>query len=153
MSIYKTLLESADKGGRYKIDLNKKDLWIGRKQYIKEGVMQVEDELIDKHDLARDFGIVINVDSWEVIKYLYKQYKVSVPNSKWKDKSYFKALPVDELTDADRAYNIDRKYGQAMLEGYILLASLAGWIEWQNEDQWFWQDEEDEDLIVLKQWI
>lgn len=148
MSIYKTLLESAERGGRFKIDLSKKDLWIGRKQYVKKGEVIDEDELINKDDLEIDVS-----DSWEVIKYLYQKYKHSIPNSRWKDKSYFKALTVEELTDAEMAFNDDRNYAQAMLEGYILLAGLSGWIKWPNDEHWFWQSDEDEDLIVMKQWI
>lgn len=155
MSIYETLLRQADKGGRYKIDLNKINLCIGRKYYIKEGEVIYDETLIDKDDLKNilDVDIDISEDTWNVIKYLYQAYKHSVPTEHWRDKSYFKALPVEELTDDELAFNITRSLGQAMLEGYILLASMLGWIEWQNEEHWFWQAEEDENCIILKQWI
>lgn len=155
MSIYETLLRKADKGGRYKIDLNKKDLWIGRKHYIKNGEVMYDEELINKDDLKNvlDIEIDISQDAWNVIKYLYQEYKHSTLNEKWKDTSYFKALPLKELTDDELAYNVTRHFGQAMIEGYILLASMIGWIEWKDEGHWFWQDVEDEDLIIMKQWI
>lgn len=155
MSIYETLLRKADKGGRYKINLNKKDLWIGRKHYIKKGEVMHDEVLIDKDDLKNVLGIEVDLskDTWNVVKYLYQKYKHSVPNEKWKDRSYFKALSVEELKDDELAFNITRNFGQAMLEGYILLASMIGWIKWQDEENWFWQDEEDENCIILRDWI
>lgn len=155
MSIYEKLLRQADKNGKYKIDLNKKDLWIGRKHYIKNGEVMHDEDLIEKDDLKNVFGLEVDIsqDVWNVIKYLYQEYKHSIPNEKWKDTSYFKALSIEELTDDELAFNITRCFGQAMLEGYILLASMIGWIKWQDEEHWFWQDVEDEDCIVLKQWI
>lgn len=154
MSIYEKLLRHADKGGRYRIDLNKKDLWIGRKHIIKGGEFD-DEELINNNDLKNVLGIEIDlsINTLNVIKYLYQEYKHSIPDSKWKDYSYFKSLSIEELTDDELAFNITRHLGQAMLEGYILLASLSGWIKWPNEEQWFWQDVEDENCIILKQWI
>ena len=84
---------------------------------------------------------------------LYNDYKHSVPGKNSNRKSYFKALPVEELTDAELACNGDRDFHQASLEGYILLASLAGWIEWFIDDYWFWQDDNDKELVVLREWI
>lgn len=154
MSIYKTLLQHASQGRNFRINLNSKDLWIGKKQYIKEGEMIViDDELIDKEDL-QEFGIEdLSIKTWEVIEYLYQMYKHSVPNSHWRDNAYFEALSYDELTTDELAYNIDRKYAQSIIEGYILLGSMAKLIEWQNEENWFWQSSEDENLIVLKEWF
>lgn len=155
MSIYEMLLRKADEGGRYRIDLNKRDLWIGRKHYIKDGEVMHDETLIDKDDLKNVFGVEIDIskNAWDVIKYLYQEYKHSIPNERWKDKSYFKALPVEELTDDELAFNISRIFGQAMLEGYILLGSMIGWIEWKDKEHWFWQDEEDENCIILRDWI
>lgn len=157
MSIYAELLQKADKGKRFKVDLKNKNLWLGSKQVISEGTVLIdENELINKDDLngVLDLCMNINEDPWGVIKKLYQLFKHSVPNSKWKDNSYFKALPVEELTDSELAFNIDRKFAAAMLEGYILLGSIIGWITWQEEEHWFWQDNEfDKDLIILRQWI
>ena len=68
-------------------------------------------------------------------------------------KSYFKALPVDKLTDYELAYNSNRDFLQAVLEGYILLATLQGWLTWEYENQWFWQNQDDKYLVILKNWI
>jgi hypothetical protein len=89
---------------------------------------------------------------WGLIEILYKDFKHSVPRENSNKKSYFKALPVDELTDAELAYNYDRDFMQAVLEGYILLSSLQDWLKWEHGNHWFWQAK-DKDLIILKNWV
>ena len=157
MSIYLNLLKSAINGKRYNIDLNEKNLWIGKKQYVKDGESCVDDELINESDLACDEIMYDCINArenpWEVVSNLYQTFKHSAPNGKWKDRSYFKSLPIEELSDSELAYGLDRYCAQAMLEGYILLAGLQGWIVWQNEEHWFWQDENDKELVVLRQHI
>lgn len=154
MSIYRKLLEKANSGGKFKLDLNNKSLYLGRVQYIEKGSVLREGDLIDKDDL-KDFNIELDLssDCWSVVSYLFDKFKHSVPNSHWKDKSYFKALDVDDLTDEELAFNCDRKLAQAMIEGYILCASLQGWLKWDNESHWFWQDGNNPECIVLKQWV
>ena len=49
-------------------------------------------------------------------------------------------------------FGTDRKLAQAMLEGYILLGSIAGWMAWEDENKWFWKDENNQ-FIILKEWI
>ena len=83
---------------------------------------------------------------------MYQIFKYSVPHAKEKQ-SYFKGLSEDELTDGERAFNVSRSVGRAMLEGYILLTSIKGVLRWENDDNWFWQDQNDLDCIVLKTWI
>ena len=155
MSLYKDLVEKVKENKSFYINLNKKELRIGKKTYIKNGEVLKEVELIHKDDLIGIFDEIIDLenDSWNVIKLLYKKYKHSVPNNQYKDSGYFKALPTEELTDSELAFNIDRKLGQAILEGYILLASMSGWIVWENEDKWFWQDKYHEELIIIKNWV
>ena len=157
MSIYKELLDAVDNGKKFKVDLVNKSLWINKRQIIKKGeIVDDEDkrkEFIKKWDLALHFeAMPLNEDVWNMIEVLYCDYKHSAP-SKHSNRSYFKALPVEELTDADLAYGYDREFAQCMLEGYILLASLKGWIQWENDKHWFWQSESDKDLIILKEWI
>ena len=94
----------------------------------------------------------LNDDPWNWIESLYYEYKHSVPSENGNKKSYFKALPVDELTDSELAYNKARDFTQAILEGYILLGSLVGWIEWEYGDCWFYQGI-DKDLVILKSYI
>ena len=155
MSIYEELLRRADKGKRVTIDLGKKNLWLGRQQIIAEGDVLDESKLIDKDDLKNVFGeeIDLSADCWNIVSYLFNEYKHSVPNGNWKDRSYFRALDVKELSDEELAFNCDRRFAQAMIEGYILCASLQGWLKWENDSHWFWQDEKNPECIVLKQWV
>lgn len=158
MSIYTDLLDAVDNGKKFKVDLINKSLWINKKQIIKEGEIVNErdksKELIEKWDLALNFASMsLDENPWSCIEILYKEYKHSIPSENSNKKSYFKALLVDELTDADLAYGYNRNYSQAMLEGYILLGSLKGWIKWEYGDHWFWKSDEDENLVIIRNWI
>ena len=158
MSIYKDLLDAVDNGKKFKVDLIEKSLWIDRKQIIKKGeIVHEQDkgkELIKEHDLALNYGCFpLSENPWEVIEVLYHDFKHSSPRENSSKRSYFKALSVDELTDADLAYGYDRDFADAMLSGYILLSSLVGWLKWNNEEHWFWQSTKDNNLIVIKNWV
>ena len=159
MSIYTELLNAVNNGSKFRVDLIKKSLWINKRQIImEEEIVNEQDqgkELIEDHDLDEHVGYYapLSKNPWTRISILYDKYKHSVPSKNGMKKCYFKALPVEELTDAELAYNADRNYCQAILEGYILLGSLAGWLKWEHETHWFWKSETDEELVVLKQWI
>ena len=154
MSIYKELLEAVNNGAKFKVDLINKSLWIDKKQYIREGEIIYGSYYFIKEDDLCPYGWVdkLNEDPWNWIESLYYEYKHSVPSEHSNKKSYFKALPVDELTDSELAYNKARDFTQAILEGYILLGSLVGWIEWEYGDYWFYQGT-DKDLVILKSYI
>lgn len=157
-SIYGELLDAVDKGKRFKVDLMEKSLWINKKQIIKKGeIVNEQDqskEFIKEYDLALEYGsFSLSNSPWEVIEVLYTEFKKSVPGEHSNRKSYFKALPVDELTDAELAYGTDRDYAQARIEGYVLLASLIGWLKWEHGTHWFYQSPSDSELIVLRNWI
>lgn len=147
MSVYSELLNHAQEGGKYKIDLKNKSLKIGNKNYIKNGEVLIEDELFDS-DLLMKLQ-----DPWNKASELYNQYKHSIPTSHYKDNSYFKALKYEELSSEELAYGLYRNYAQAALEGFILLASIKGLLKWQNNKHWFWQDENDKDFIILKEYV
>ena len=154
MSIFMDLLNAVENGNKFKVDLMNKSLWINRKQIIKEGKFVHESnkskELINRDDLNAE---PLDEDCWGWIEYLYEEYRESTPSKNGNNKSYFKALPVEELTDYQLAYNLDRNYCQACLEGYILLASLIGWLKWNREEHWFYQSLSYNDLIVLRNWV
>ena len=157
MSIYTDLIDAVSSGKKFKVDLVNKSLWIDRKLTIKEGeIVNEQDqgkELISQWDLALNYVIPLDQDVWKVIEILYHDFKHSVPSKNGMYKSYFKALQSEELTDTELAYNADRYSAQCMLEGYILLASLQGWLKWEHGTHWFWKSETDEELVVLRQWI
>lgn len=157
MSIYMDLLNATKEGRRFKVDLTNKSLWIDRKPIIEKGVVLINaNNLIEPRDSAwfcSEQEKPFNEHPWDWVEGLYHMYKHSVPGGHSNCKVYFKALPVDELSDVELAYNPERDFMQAALEGYILLASLQGWLQWQNETHWFWQCQNDKELVVLKDWI
>lgn len=151
MSVYKTLLGKAENGSRFKINLNKKNLVIGRKNYIKDGECCVDDDLITEEDL-KELGFE-GQNFYEIVKQLYKRFKYSVPSENETRNYYFNPLPYSDLTDGDLAYGEPRHLAQAMLEGFILIAGLCDMVKWKDESHWFWQDENEKDLILMKNWI
>lgn len=158
MSIYTDLLDAVENGKKFKVDLVNKSLWIDRRLTIEKGEIVHEQDkskdLIKECDLESHFKcMTLNEYPWDVIEVLYHKYKHSSPKEHSNKKSYFKALPVDELTDGDLAYGYDRNFSQAMLEGYILLSNLNGWLNWEFDDYWFWQNKNDKELVILKEWI
>ena len=156
MSIYKDLLDAVYDGKKFKVDLVNKSLWINKRQIIKKGVIIDEqnksEDLICSDDLSEYWSQSLNGNTWKWIEFLYDTYKHSVPRENSNKTSYFKALSVNELNDGELAYNAERDYMQAILEGYILLGVLQGWITWEYGNHWFWQGK-DKDLVVLKDWI
>ena len=158
MSIYTDLIDAVGSGKKFKVDLVNKSLWINKRQIIKEGeIVNEQDqgkELIEEDDLGIKYGYApLSQEPWKLIKILYFEYKHSVPSKNGMYKSYFKALQSEELTDAEIAYNADRCSAQCMLEGYVLLSSLQGWLKWEHGTHWFWKSETDEELVILRQWI
>lgn len=156
MSIYSKLLEKAKDGGNYYINLKTKSLRIGRKECIKDGEVIIDEDLVCNEDFHR-FNILENDvlnQSWKnVVWHLYNIYRYSVPSKSYKGKSYFKGVDVEELSLEEMVCGVDRHLAQAMLEGYILLASLKGVVKWEDDDKWFWQYEDGSELIVLKEWV
>lgn len=153
MSIYSELLRHAQERGKYKIDLMNKSLKIGNKYYVKDGVVKVDDELITMADVKNLYEGYEAFGSWDIVRDLYSQFKCSIPLASYKSNSYFKAKKYEELTRKELAFGDSRHYAHAMLEGYVLLASMVGWLKWENEKHWFWQDPVDKDLVVLRNWI
>lgn len=153
MSVYSELLKHAQERGKYNIDLINKSLKIGKQYYIKDGVIKVDDELIAMNDIKNLSIGYVDLESWEIVRDLYSKFKCSIPLASYHSHSYFKAKKYEELTQADLAFGESRHYAHAMLEGYVLLASMAGLLKWENENHWFWQDPVDKDLIVLRNWI
>lgn len=159
-SIYAEFLERLQNYKyKYKIDLNKKILILGKTQYIKNDIF----------DITKDFIHIDGIDSntsqkkcneicFEIIENLYQKYKYSIPSEKSekrRDHAYFKALKPDEMTDEQLISGTDREYARAALEAFILCASLERYLTWDDEqmgNHWFYQGK-DKDLIILKKWI
>lgn len=145
MTVYEELIERVKDGESFHIDFEKQTMKIGRKLI---NLLDQEHKLIEYDE---------NNDVLYDIEELYSKYKHSIPSERSdnKRKLYFKALPVDKLTDAQMVYGERRDVAQAALEGFILCTMLSGHLVWDDfqTDGWFWQSQNDTDLVILKSWI
>ena len=145
MTVYEELIERVDDGESFYIDFEKKTMKIGRKSI---NLLEQDRKLIE-YDESND--VLYDIEE------LYSKYKYSIPSerSDSKRRQYFKALSVDKLTDAQMVYGERREVAKAALEGFILCAVLSGHLVWEdfNTDGWFWQSQNDTDLVILKSWI
>lgn len=150
MTIYEEAIEKVRNGAKFRIDLREKSLKINGKYLIKKGEWNEEKTLIES----------TGEDQIEVLKRLYLNYRTSAPSSTSQgNRSYFKALEEDELTDSQLAYSERRSEAQVMLEAYILCKSLNDGDLMKelfgDTNRWFWQAKEAElkEFIILKEWI
>ena len=149
MGIFAELIEAVQDGHSFRIDLQNRSLKVGKKYWVKNGVIAEGKELDD---------IIIN--TWDegmfpILEELYLQYKYSLPSerSESKYRKYFKALPMEELSDEAMVTGEERELARARLEGFLLMLILHGW-EWKDVyGAWFWQSKRDSDLIILRSWI
>ncbi len=93
-------------------------------------------------------------DAYAEIEKLYANFKRSYPSENselYHDK--FKALKAEELTDYDLVMGEERTLARAKLEAYFLCWVLNGSLKWKDETKFFWQSQNDEDLVILKEWV
>lgn len=84
----------------------------------------------------------------ETIEQLYDVYKHSIPSERTMHRvSRFKALPESELCDDDMLYGVPREEAERALE-----KALRGFAMPDTAGSWFWQSENDRDLVILKSW-
>ena len=150
MSIFLKGLEQVENGERFYIDFEQRTMKIGQDKVIDNGEYDTSQVLYDeKFDNPRTM--------LDKVRELYIAYKFSLPSerSDKKRKKYFKALPIEELTDEQLIYGIRREVAQYMLEAFILCAIINGDFIWDDEihGKWFYQDKLEQYLVILKNWI
>ena len=137
-------MDNVEDGSKFRVDLEKRSLYIDKKCLVKEGVY--EGKLTD----TEFFSIA-------VLENLYYRYKHSRPSERndSKQRRYFKALKLNELTDDDMLYGDEREVAQFRLESYLLCWILSGLFVWDEESmgKWFWQSQNDKDLVILRSWV
>ena len=150
MSIFLKGLERVKNGERFYIDFEQRTMKIGQYKVIDNGEYDTTQVL---HDVKFENSRML----LDKVRELYIAYKFSIPSerSDKKRKKYFKALPIDELTDEQLIYGTRREVAQYMLEAFILCAILNGDFVWDDEihGKWFYQDKIEKDLVILKNWI
>ena len=152
MTIYEELIKRVAEGESFYINFKNKSLKIGKEFIIADGVYDTSRELIHDTECCSNTKCLL-----AFIDGLYYKYKYSLPSERSDNKrrQYFKALPVDKLTDKQMAIGMNREIARAQLEGFILCMIVNGFFVW-NEDEmgkWFYQSKIDPDLVVLRNWI
>lgn len=155
MSIYLELIERVDNGESFHIDFEKRNMKVGNDFLIKEGEFDESRHLVDDSELYADYslGVVLRM-----IGQLYKNYKYSLPSERSENKRrrYFKALPMEEITDEQLMVAERREVAQATLEGFVLCMIISGHLIWDEEimqGKWFYQSKTDPDLVLLRSWV
>lgn len=150
MTIYEELVKRVQDGEQFYINFKNKSLKIGKKFIIADGVYNGERTLYTTSEQEK-------LDMLPYIEMLYNSYKYSLPSerSDSKRRTYFKALPVDKLTDEQMATGERREVVRAKLEGFILCMIVNGTFVWNEKEmgKWFWQSKNDPDLVILRSWI
>ena len=149
MTIYEELVQRVSDGETFYINFKNKSMKIGKKFVITDGIYDTERQLVDC-DCSDTADILSKIER------LYADYKYSLPSerSDSKRRKYFKALSMEELTDEQLMVAQSREVAQAKLEGFILCMVLSGQFKWSNEmGKWFWQSRNDQDLVILKNFI
>ena len=150
MTIYEELIKRVEKGESFYINFKNKALKIGKEFLVTDGLYDDERTLYTASELEMS-------DVLSFIEELYKNYKYSLPSerSDSKRRQYFKALPVDKLTDKQMATGERREVARAKLEGFILCMIVDGFFVWDESElgKWFYQSKNDPDLVILRNWI
>lgn len=152
MTIFNELVERVSNGETFHIDFEKRTMKVGNKFLIKNGEYNTSMRLFSmENDSYFTIDIIL-----QMIDCLYKSYKYSIPSkrSDSKRRVYFKAFPMEEISDEELVME-RREILQARLEGFILCMILEGRFVWDEKKlgKWFWQSNEDPDLIIIRKWI
>lgn len=151
MTIFKELVERVSNGERFHIDFEKQTMKVSDDFLIKNGEYDTSRHLFNKHNEPFPMELIIGT-----IEVLYERYKFSLPSERSdnKKRTYFKALPMEEIPDEILFTTERREVAQAKLEGFILCMMLENRFQWTDDmGNWFWQSKSDSDLIILKKWI
>lgn len=128
---------------------------------FKERTIRVDKKLYRPEDIEgfTDFGGLSDIseeDALDTLTAAYEAYKHSVPSERSDShrKSYFKALPYEELSDDNILYGARREFSRCVLEVSFLRAVLSGKLKWHDEwGSWFWQSPDDKDFVILREWV
>ena len=150
MTIYGELIQRVYAGETFHINFEKRTMKVGNEYLIKDGEYNTERELITLNGMSME-------EILQTIEEMYSEHKYSLPSERSENnrKKYFKALPMEKIEDSYLFNPIRRDVAQAKLEGFILCMILNGSFVWDEEKlgKWFWQSQNDNDLVILKNWI
>ena len=153
MSIYLELLERVSEGESFHINFEKRNMKVGKDYLIKDGEFDESKSMFKLCEHCNNIETILHR-----IGLLYKNYKYSLPSERSDNKrrKYFKALPMEEITDEQLMVAERREISRAALEGFVLCMIVSGQLVWDEEvmqGKWFWQSKVDSDLVVLRSWV
>ena len=151
MSIYLEFLERVSNGEPFHIDFEQRNMKVGKDYLVKDSEYDSSMDLFEKN--VDGVNVVL-----DMIEQFYNNYKYSLPSerSDGKRKKYFKALPMEEITDEQLMTAERREFSQAALEGFVLCMIVSGKLVWDEEvmcGKWFYQSKTDPDLVLLRSWV
>ena len=150
MTIYEELIKRVSEGETFHIDFEKRTMKIGKQKIIDNGVYDEDRTLYTKALLEMS-------DVLSFLEDYYESYKHSLPSerSDSKRKKYFKALPIEKISDEVLMMAERREVAQARLEGFVLCMVLEGQFVWDEEElgKWFYQSVRNPDLVILRSWV
>lgn len=145
-NIYRNAIKAVENGAKFQINFPERSLKLDGQYVIKNGTFEGDlgIELCDERECLSE------------IEMLYQRYKHSVPSERSESKSrkYFKALSELDLDDDDMMFGERRDKAQIELELYLLCQIILGF-KWNTKTMgnWFWQSDNDKDLVILKDWV
>lgn len=151
MTIFEELVEIVSNGETFHIDFEKRTMKVGKDFLVKNGEYDTSRLPAYPPDDPYTMELLLRI-----IELYYEDYKRSLPSerSDSKRRTYFKALPMEEISDAELFIATRREVAQAKLEGFILCMILEGKFQWTEDmGSWFWQSKGDSDLVILRKWI
>lgn len=150
MTIFQELVARVSNGETFHVDFEKRTMKVGKDFLVKNGEFDTSRDLFSPN---QEYCLPNPI--LDAIEIFYEVYKYSLPSkrSESKRKTYFKALPMEEIMDEDLIMET-REVAQCVLEGFILCMILEGRLTWNEEwGAFFWQSQEDPDLVILRKWI
>ena len=96
MTIYEEVIKRVSNGETFHIDFEKRNMKIGKEFLIKNGEYDTSRVLCYTDDIPIGLELIIGC-----INVLYSSYRISLPSerSEKKRRTYFKALPMEEISD------------------------------------------------------
>ena len=153
MTIYEELVQRVSDGETFHIDFEKRTMKVGKDFLIKNGEWDSSRNLF--HNSPEDLCPMELILGF--IEHLYGRYKYSLPSerSDSKRRTYFKALPIEQIPDEELFFAERREIAKAKLEGFILCMILKGGFVWDEKKlgKWFWQSKYDADLVILRSFV
>lgn len=123
------------------VDLDTQSMYDGKKPLIQNGKP------------IGDYKLPDDKISFSTIENLYQIYKHSVPNMVKYKKTYFKVESEKESSINFLINGANRQNAKEKLESTLLIGILNHSLIWPDNKKWFWQSNQDKDLVLLRKWF